>query len=130
VSADALRARLREAEPDLEGDRLDSLLQRVQGEPEVLEVAEQWASTGTWPQQPEIRRWTPRSIGDFLPPSSVLSALLHLREDPMGAAIALGEMYVAAHPPTGTASTDPFHDGWPFDRDRRDPDAGGRGQDA
>lgn len=120
MSSEALRARLREAEPDLEGDRLDALLSRMQGEPEVLEVAEQWASSGTWPVEPEIRKWTPRSIGDFLPPSSVLSALLHLQEDPIGAAIALGEMYVSANPPTGTASPDPFHDGWPFDRERPD----------
>ena len=118
MNPDALRARLRGAEPDLQEERLDSLLSRVQGDPEVLEVAQQWATSGTWPQEPEIRKWTPRSIGDFLPPSSVLSALLHLQEDPMGAALALGEMYVTVHPPTGTASTDPFHDGWPFDREK------------
>jgi hypothetical protein len=119
MNTDALRTKLREAEPDVEGGRLDSLVARVQGEPEVLHVAEQWATSGAWPEEPEIRRWTPRSIGDFLPPSSVLSALLHLREDPMGAAIALGEMYVTAHPPTGKASPDPFHDGWPFDQDKK-----------
>lgn len=118
MNVDTLRVRLQEAEPDLQSDRLDSLVARVQGEPEVLRVAERWVTSGTWPDEPEIKRWTPRSIGDFLPPSSVLSALLHLREDPMGAAIALGEMYVSAHPPTGTASPDPFHDGWPFDRQK------------
>lgn len=121
MTVERLRAHLLAAQADLDPAQVDALLSRVQSDPEVLEVALQWTGKGTWPEQPKIEEWTPRTIGEFLPPSSVLSALLDLRADPHGAADTLGELYVEHHPHLDVSSTDPFHDGSPFDRD---PDAG------
>lgn len=112
MTLDDLRAKLLQAEPKLEPDRLDQLLAQVQDDSAILQAGLQWAATGTWPDEPAFRTWTPDRIASFLGPASVLSALLDLRADPSGAMRTLGEMYLETHP-RGPRSTNPFDLGWP-----------------
>lgn len=92
MSVARLRTALTAAQPDLEPNRIEALLDRLAENPDALDVALRWLRTGDWPAEPEIEAWTPALIADFLPPFFVLSAWLHLQQDPVGAATALSEM--------------------------------------
>jgi hypothetical protein len=120
MSLDLLRTRIVEAETDLDPRQVDALIAALQGDQPIMEAGLHWARQGSWPDEPALETWTPSRIGEFLPPFSVLRALIGLREDPQAWLRTLGEMYMKTHP-RGERSTDPFHDGWPFDQDP-DPD--------
>ena len=112
MTAQALRAKLLEADPALDHQRVDLLIAQVEEDQSILRAGLEWASTGNWPEEPAAETWTPARIATFLGPASVLSALLDLRADPSGAARTLGEMWIRAHP-RGPRSTNPFDLGWP-----------------
>jgi hypothetical protein len=126
MTIDLLREKIREAQPNFDSARLDKILDDVRANPPVLEAGLHWASTGTWPAEPAVRTWTPPRIASFLPPSSVLSALVIMQSDPEGVVRTLGEMYLRQHPP-GKRSDDPFREGWLPDPAKEGPEADANG---
>jgi hypothetical protein len=124
MTIDLLRQKIREAEPDLDSAELEETLAEVRAHAPVLEAGLHWATTGTWPPEPAVKTWTPPRIAGFLPPSSVLSALVIMQSDPDGAVTTLGEMYLRDHPP-GKRSDDPFREGWLPDPANERPDSDG-----
>lgn len=124
MTIDLLREKIREAEPDLDPKELEETLAEVRAHAAVLEAGLHWATTGSWPPEPAVRTWTPPRIASFLPPSSVLSALVIMQSDPEGAIRTLGEMYLRDHPPE-RVSDDPFREGWLSDPPRERPNGDG-----
>ena len=120
MTIDLLRDKIREAEPALDPARLEEILTSVRSHRPVLEAGLYWARTGAWPPEPAVRTWTPPRIASFLPPSSVLSALVIMQSDPDGAMRTLGEMYLRDNPPE-RVSDDPFREGWLSDPARERP---------